>query len=261
MNKKHLAYKFFQNVTDCRITTRSRTIKEDGQSKRFTETLLLIPVAVAPSLNLSSVSPQPFADKKTKDEFVAVVLSATKPRMAKKTPEMIAAQEAEQKAWQEKQHAEFLANLFTGQCVDHQEHGIGVVLEYDAAQELIAGDMVDRELKCEMTPQGKERLEKTLVRIWRAPYMPKTLFTSGQVVTQLEFFNENNRLLNVIRAEKAAGKDVGRYRLLEGRIFKNEDPTLRVVPALTILPDYQKQFDILVSQLREDYMTGYGGVA
>jgi hypothetical protein len=79
MIRTDAAYKKLAVILGSKIISRSKTLKEYGQpTKVFSQTLLLIPTAKASALTIPDA--EVYIDKTTKEEFVATVISQTKPR-------------------------------------------------------------------------------------------------------------------------------------------------------------------------------------
>ena len=72
----------------------SRTAVIGDVKKKFSERLLLVPAAVAETMDLSSLTParvREFTDKKSGEIFTAILLSQTRPRPTSKAPRPVVA--------------------------------------------------------------------------------------------------------------------------------------------------------------------------
>jgi hypothetical protein len=192
MIKTVAAYEKLQSVLGTRIVSRGRSLKIEGQPpKRYTQTLLLIPKAIAERLILSERS-EHYVDRKSKEEFVALKISETKPRDAVR-------------AIQPLPNPLMGPQMIIGQGVYHKERGWGFV----------QGPSV-------LSEQDRYILSSAKVRIVQSDSLSK--FRYGQIVTQLELVEENSRLQLVRNTLKEMGTPE-MFRPLQAVAATEEDST------------------------------------
>jgi len=149
----------------------------EGQPKQvFSQTLLLIPSPKATALNIPD--PEVYIDKKTKEEFVALVISTTKPRNKVKVHVPV-----------EPPNPLMQIRPVLGQGGYHESRELWIICPNRA------GEFWD--CKC------RELMAKAFVQIVR--HCPLSNFKYRQVVTQLEAYEENQRISNALAAIRKTG--------------------------------------------------------
>jgi hypothetical protein len=187
------AYQRLASILGSKITNRSKTLRVEGEpTKCYTQTLLLIPQNTASSLALPPDA-EPYMDKKTKEEFVALVLSSTTPRNKIRVPVPPPNPMME-------------IRMIVGQGVYHQEHGWGV----------IQGPKI-------LSEEEQQILTTAQVRIVRSALHSKFHYT--QIISQLDLLNENKRLIEVCKALKDLGTPTVHTSALQAVPATEDDST------------------------------------
>ena len=192
MIKTIAAYKQLERVLGSKIINRSKTLNVEGQPKRiFSQTLLLIPSPKAAALSISNS--EVYIDKKTKEEFVAFVISETTPRNKVRVPAP-------------PPNPMMGLRGIVGQCIWHKDLGWGV----------IQGPKVPSE-------QEQDIMKQAQVRIVRFALHSK--FHYHQVISQLDLVNENARLGEIHAILRSKGTSTDHMSFLQGVPATEEDST------------------------------------
>jgi hypothetical protein len=173
MIKTSAAYSKLATILGSRLVNRRRTIHEEGQpAKSFSETLLLIPKPKASAMGVSGDA-EVYIDKTTKEEFIAIRVSATTPRNKVRVPVVPPNPLMEWRA-------------VLGQGGYHEDKAFLIICP-------------THDVNCHC----KELMAKASVKIIQI--CPLSQFKYGQVVSKLDAYEENQRIGNAFFAIRKAG--------------------------------------------------------
>ena len=204
MIRTAVAYQRLSPYLGSKIISRGRTLHVEGQPTQvFSQTLLLIPPSTAAALNISDA--ETYIDKKTKEEFVALVISQTKPRtklgvrvpVPPPNPMM-----------------EWRPVLGQGAMVKGDEAG-------KSEEVMIVCPAHSLACPC------REFMHQAQVKLIRTN--PLSAFRYGQIVSQLEAYEENDRIHNAIIAVKKTGCAMPNWTHLLAFVPATEADSIKLV--------------------------------
>jgi hypothetical protein len=193
MVKTTAAYCKLASILGSRIINRSKTLRVVGNPvKVFSQTLLIIPKAVTASISLPA-DVELYVDKKSKEEFVAFIISETTPRNKVRAPEP-------------PPNSMMGIRRIVGQGIWHKDHGLGV-----------------RQGPKVLSEQERDILTQARVRIVKVALY--STFRYNDVISQLDLVNENARLFKIYMMLRDEGTSTRFMNFLEVVPATEQDST------------------------------------
>ncbi len=179
------------SILGSRIVQRTKSVRVQGEpTKHYTQTLLLLPKGILACLTLPSDA-EPYVDKRSKEEFVAFVISETRPRAKVRVPIP-------------PPNPMMGVRLIIGQGVWHEDNGWGFV----------PGPLMPSDEEVGIMSQGMVRIVRTSTL---SPH------TYGRVISQLALASENARLVQVHKALQQLGTPTHNLNFLQAVPATQED--------------------------------------